>query len=105
MKAIIKTGGKQYSVKIGDILDVELLGHSEGDKVIFENVLMLDNGKSVTVGAPVVKGATVEAKIMGEVKGEKLIIYKYKKRHNSRVKKGHRQLRSRVEVTEIKGAA
>jgi large subunit ribosomal protein L21 len=105
MKAIIKTGGKQYSVKAGDILDVELIDHKEGDKIIFDSVLLLDNGKAVKVGAPTVDGVTVEAEMLGTVKDEKKIVYKYKKRHNCRVKKGHRQQYSRVKVTEIKGAA
>ncbi|MCH9621990.1 MAG: 50S ribosomal protein L21 [Chlamydiia bacterium] len=105
MKAIIKTGGKQYKVKAGDILDVELLGNDESDKVIFDSVLLLDDGKSVQVGAPTVEGATVVAEMLGEVKDKKLIVYKYKRRHNCRVKKGHRQKKARVKVLEIKGAA
>jgi large subunit ribosomal protein L21 len=105
MKAIIKTGGKQYSVKAGDILDVELLDHKEGDKVIFDFVLLLDDGKSIQIGEPTVKNAVVEAELISEIKDEKLIIYKYTRRHNHRVKKGHRQKKSRVRVLEIKGAA
>jgi large subunit ribosomal protein L21 len=105
MKAIIKTGGKQYSVKAGDILDVELLNYEQGSKIIFDSVLLLDNGKIVTVGAPTVEGVTVEAEMLDTVKGNKEIVYKYKKRHNCRIKKGHRQQYSRVKVIEIKGAA
>lgn len=104
MKAIIKTGGKQYSVKAGDTLDVELL-ENDGEKLIFESVLLLDDGKNVHVGAPLVANATVEAEVLGEVKDKKLIVYKYKRRHNCRVKKGHRQKKLRIRVTEIKGAA
>lgn len=105
MKAIIKTGGKQYSVQAGDILDIELIDHKDGDKVIFDSVLLFDDGKAIKVGAPTVKGAVVEAEMLGEVKDKKLIVYKYKRRHNCRVKKGHRQKLARVKVTEIKGAA
>jgi len=105
MKAIIKTGGKQYSVTPGDILDVELLDYKEGDKVIFETVLLFDDGKALKIGAPTVQGATVEAEMIGMIKDEKKLVYKYKRRHNCRVKKGHRQKLSRVKVTEIKGAA
>jgi len=105
MKAIIKTGGKQYTVKAGDIIDVELLGKEANDKIIFDTVLLLDDGKEIKVGAPSVEGATVEAESLGEVKDKKLIVYKYKRRHNCRVKKGHRQKKTRVKVTEIKGAA
>ena len=105
MKAIIKTGGKQYSVKAGDLLDVELLDHNDSGKVIFESVLLLDDGKKIAVGAPTVQGASVEADVVGEVKDKKLIVYKYKRRHNCRVKKGHRQKKLRLLVKEIKGAA
>lgn len=105
MKAIIKTGGKQYSVKAGDTLDVELLEYNDDNKIIFENVLLIANGEAVQVGAPTVAGATVEADVIGEVKDDKLIVYKYKRRHNCRVKKGHRQNKLRILVKEIKGAA
>lgn len=105
MKAIIKTGAKQYKVEKGDILEVELLEHKAGDKVIFEFVLLLDDGKNVQVGAPFVAKAVVEAEMLEEVKEKKLIVYKYKRRHNCRVKKGHRQKKARVRVTEVKGAA
>ena len=105
MKAIIKTGGKQYSVQIGDIIDVELLGQNDGDKIIFDSVLLLNDNDKVTIGVPTVKGAVVEGEMIEEVKDKKLIVYKYKRRHNCRVKKGHRQKKSRVKVTNIKGAA
>jgi large subunit ribosomal protein L21 len=105
MKAIIKTGGKQYAVKAGDILDVELLDHKDGEKIIFDSVLLLDDGKTIHIGAPTVQNAVVEAEMISTVKDEKLIIYKYTRRHNHRVKKGHRQKQSRVRVLEIKGAA
>jgi large subunit ribosomal protein L21 len=105
MKAIIKTGGKQYSVKAGDTLDVELLEHNDDNKIIFETVLLINDGKSIQIGAPTVAGATVEADIVGEVQDDKLIVYKYKRRHNCRVKKGHRQKKLRILVKEIKGAA
>jgi large subunit ribosomal protein L21 len=105
MKAIIKTGGKQLSVSKGDIIDVELLDHTDGEKVIFDLVLLLNDGKNVIVGAPSIEKATVEAEMLGEVKDDKLIVYKYKRRHNCRVKKGHRQKKARVQITEIKGAA
>lgn len=105
MKAIIKSGSKQYNVKKGDIIDVELVESNDGDKVVFDTVLLLDDGKEIKVGAPKVEGATVEAEFLGEVKDKKLIVYKYKRRHNCRVKNGHRQKKTRVKVTEIKGAA
>ena len=105
MKAIIKTGGKQYNVQAGDVLDIELIDYKEGDKVVFDSVLLFDDGKAVQIGAPTVQGAVVEAEMIGMVKDEKKIVYKYKRRHNCRVKKGHRQKLSRVNVTEIKGAA
>ena len=105
MKAIIKTGGKQYNVQVGDILDVELLDHQDTGKIIFENVLLISDGDAIQIGAPMLSGATVEADVVGDVKARKLIAYKYKRRHNCRVKKGHRQQHLRVLIKEIKGAA
>lgn len=102
MYAIIQTGGKQYRVSKDDVIDVELLG--EETKVSFKEVMLVHDGKKVEVGAPHVKGCVVNAEVLDEVKGPKVIAFKYKKRKSSSTKIGHRQKYSRVKITEIKKA-
>ncbi len=102
MYAIIETGGKQYRVEKGDVIDVELLGVEEGT-VEFKNVLFLNDGSATKVGKPHVNGSIVLGELMQEVRGPKVINFKYKKRKNYRRKVGHRQNYSRVKITEIKG--
>lgn len=101
MYAIIKTGSKQYRVKEGDVIDVELL--SAGDTHTEFETLLLNTGNAIKVGTPSVAGASVKGEILAEVKGKKEIVYKYKRRKNCRVKNGHRQKLSRVKITEISG--
>jgi large subunit ribosomal protein L21 len=103
MYAIIETGGKQYRVEEGDVIDVELLEAEKGGKITFDRVLFLQNGKEAKVGAPTVDGTHVIAELLQEVRGPKVIAYKYKKRKNYRRKVGHRQNYLRVKITEIKG--
>lgn len=99
MKAIIETGGKQYSVQTGDVIYVEKLDAQEGDKVVFDKVLMA-NG---VVGNPLVKGASVEGKVVKNGKGKKIRIFTYKPNKTStRKKQGHRQPYTKVEITKIK---
>ena len=99
MKAILETGGKQYSVKVGDVIYVEKLDAEEGKKVVFDKVLMA-NG---VVGNPTVKGASVEGKVVKNGKGKKIIIFTYKPNKTStRKKQGHRQPYTKVEITKIK---
>ena len=103
--ACIKTGGKQYRVKEGDVIDVELLGAEEGSEVEFKEVLMLrdlDNGTS-KVGQPFVEGASVKATVLGMVQGEKVDVYKFKRRQNYHKKQGHRQQYNRVRIESIAG--
>ena len=101
--AVIETGGKQYTVSVGDILDVELLGeHKEGDAVTFDKVLLSDDGKAATVGTPYIDGAKVSAKYLGLKKGPKITIVRYKAKSNRDRKLGHRQKYSRVEITALK---
>jgi len=101
MFAVMKTGGKQYKVQAGDKLRVELLAAEAGETVQFNEVLML-GGDDVTVGAPFVKGAAVQANVIDTVKGEKLIHYvKRRRKHSSQRKKGHRQKLTLIEVTDI----
>ena len=99
MYAIIRTGGKQYRVKEGQVLLVEKLGRSEGEHV-FEDVLML-GGDTVVVGRPNVAGASVSATVLGEQKGRKVVVFKMKKRKGYRRKAGHRQTYSRVKIEAI----
>lgn len=105
MYAYIKTGGKQYKVKKGDIIDVELLGVDDGNEVEFKEVLMLRDPEAGVsqLGQPVVEGATVKGKVLSEVQGEKIIAYKFKRRQNYHRKRGHRQRYSRVEITAVAG--
>lgn len=102
MYAIIETGGKQYRVEQGDVIDVELLD-IEGEKIEFKNVLFLNNGLSTKVGLPHIAGCVVIGELLQEVRGPKVINFKYKKRHNYRRKVGHRQNYLRVKITEIQG--
>ena len=101
MLAIIKTGGKQYIISPGQKIKVEKLDKKEGGDVSFE-VLLLEKDGQVEIGAPLVKGAEVTAKVLKHGKGEKVIIFKYKAKKRTKVKKGHRQLFTEVEITGIK---
>lgn len=106
MFAVIKTGGKQYKVASGDVLKVEKLAGGAGDKVQFNDILML-GGDTVTVGAPLVADAGVQAEILDQIRGPKTINYvKRRRKHSSQRKKGHRQSLTVLRVTEIlaKGA-
>ncbi len=84
MYAIIETGGKQYRVQEGDILSVEKLGVEAGEKVTFENVLLVSDNKKATIGKPYIKGAKVEAEVVENGKGKKVIIFKYKAKKDYR---------------------
>lgn len=101
--AIIKTGGKQYKVAEGDILKVEkMTGKDAGDKVVFDEVLLVDDGSNTVVGTPIVKGAKVEANIKEVSKQKKVITVKYKAKSNKTSKvKNHRQTLATIEVTKI----
>jgi large subunit ribosomal protein L21 len=102
--AVIMTGGKQYVVAVGDVLDVELLGGDlkEGDTVEFDKVLLMDNGKDATLGTPYIKGAKVTATYEGEKKGPKVEIYRYKAKSNRDRRVGHRQHYARVRIAAFK---
>lgn len=103
MYAVIVTGGKQYKVSEGDTLFIEKLTAEEGEAVTFDQVLMVGNGENVTVGAPAVEGATVEAKVLKNGKAKKIYVFKMKRKKNYRRKKGHRQPFTKVEITKING--
>jgi large subunit ribosomal protein L21 len=101
MYAIIETGGKQYKVKKGDVIDVELLNDASGKKVEFDQVLFIHDGKTSKIGTPKVEASKVLGEIIDQVKGPKVVAYKYKQRKNTRRKVGHRQNYSRVKIVEI----
>ena len=105
MYAVIETGGKQYRVQEGDILDVERLSDvtEDTEDVTFDRVLLVGDGDDVTVGQPIIDGASVSAKFLGEVRGPKLIIFKMKRRKQYRRKNGHRQDLHRVRIQSIQG--
>lgn len=101
MFAVLKTGGKQYKVQSGDILRVEKLAANAGDTIQFNDVLML-GGDTVTVGAPLITGAGVQAEVIDQIKGVKTINFvKRRRKHSSKRTKGHRQKLTLVKITEI----
>ncbi len=101
MYAIIRTGGKQYQVAGGDLLRVEKLEGNVGDTVELEDVLMVVNGENVTMGHPVVENAKVVAKIAEQGKDKKVIVFKKKRRKGYKLKKGHRQHYTALEIQQI----
>ncbi|HEY1427126.1 MAG TPA: 50S ribosomal protein L21 [Caulobacteraceae bacterium] len=103
MYAVIKTGGKQYRVKAGDVLVVERLAGEPGANIAFDQVLMLGEGEAITVGAPVIEGASVAATLIETRKGEKIKIFKKIRRQGYRRTGGHRQLESVLRVTAVAG--
>lgn len=103
MYAIIETGGKQYRVEKGDVIDVELLDAKAGEKVEFKHVLFVKNAEAAKIGNPHVAKSLVQGEMMQEVKGPKEIAFKYKQRKPFRRKVGHRQRYARVKITEIVG--
>ncbi|MBC7736423.1 MAG: 50S ribosomal protein L21 [Candidatus Saccharibacteria bacterium] len=101
MYAVLKTGGKQYKVQAGDVLRVEKLDAIAGDKIQFNEILMV-GGETVTIGAPMVAGAAVQAEVIDQIKGEKTIHFvKRRRKHSSQRTKGHRQQLTLVRVTEV----
>jgi len=102
MFAVIKTGGKQYRVAPGDEIAVEKLKGEAGAKVEISDVLMIgEDGKAPTVGTPVIEKATMAAEVVEQTRGEKIIVFKKKRRHNYRRKKGHRQDLTVLRITDI----
>jgi large subunit ribosomal protein L21 len=98
MFAVLKTGGKQYKVQAGDVLRVEKLDAAAGDKIQFNDILMV----GATVGAPMVAGAAVQAEVIDQIKGEKTISYhKRRRKHSSQRTRGHRQHLTLVRITEV----
>ena len=101
MKAVIVTGGKQYTVAEGDVIFVEKLNAEAESTVNFDQVLAVLDGENTKIGTPVVEGASVEAKVVKNGKGKKLTIFRYKAKKNEKKKIGHRQPYTKVEITKI----
>ena len=99
--AIIETGGKQYKVSASNILKVEKLDIKKGNKVEFKKVLLVNDDKTVEIGDPTVSGAVVEGMLLDNIKDRKVIVFKKRRRQNSRKRYGHRQPLSKIQITKI----
>ena len=101
MIAVIKTGGKQYAVKAGQILKVEKLEGKKGDSILFDSVLAITDTSIHTIGEPLIKGAAVEAKILDQIRNKKIIVFKKRRRQNYRSTHGHRQYLTVLQIESI----
>ena len=101
MYAIIATGGKQYRVSEGDVIYIEKID-AQVDSTVSFDVLLVGNDGDVKIGTPVVEGVKVEGKVVGQIRGEKIVVYKYKSKKNYRRKQGHRQPYTKVTIASIK---
>ena len=101
MYAIVEIAGQQFKVEKDQQIFVHRLDSKEGAKVIFENVLLIETGGKVKVGSPNVSGAKVTAKVLEHLKGDKVVVFKKKRRKGYRVKNGHRQYLSKIEIQKI----
>jgi len=99
--AVFKTGGKQYRVQKGDVIDVEKLNLEEGSEASFDEVLLVNDGSATTVGAPVVEGAKVTAKVVEQFRGKKVIAFKFKRRQGYHKTKGSRRHLTKLEITSV----
>ncbi len=101
MFAVVKTGGKQYKVSEGDVIQIEKLEAQVGDSVTLDQVLMIGDEDNVDLGSPFLSGIAVTGEVLDQTKGKKLIVFKKRRRKNYRRKNGHRQLLTRVKITGI----
>lgn len=101
MFAVIRTGGKQYRVQEGDVLDIERLDVEASQKVVFEEVLLIEDGKKTLIGTPFIENAAVRAEVLENFKDKKVLVFKKKRRKQYRRTKGHRQQLSRVRIEQI----
>ena len=99
--AIIETGGKQYKVSTSKILEVEKLDAKKGETIKFEKVLLLNDNQNVEIGNPSIEGASVEAKLLDNVKDRTILVFHKRRRKHSRKKNGHRQRHSKIQITKI----
>jgi len=104
MYAVIKTGGKQYRVANGDVITVEKLEGEAGTQLAIEPVLMLNDGKATTIGTPVVEGASVTAEVLEQTRGDKIVVFKKKRRQGYKRTHGHRQDLTVLRVLDVTGA-
>lgn len=102
MHAVIRTGGKQYYVTAGDIVEVDKLAGNIGETIALTDVLMIAGNGDIAVGQPIVEGATVNVKITGQYRGEKIIVFRYRPKKRIRVRKGHRQYLTRLHIQGIR---
>ena len=102
MYAIVEIAGQQFKVEKDQKVYVHRLQHEEGASVQFDKVMLLDNGSNVTVGLPTVAGATVKAKVLSHLKGDKVIVFKKKRRKGYRKLNGHRQMFTKIQIEAIK---
>jgi large subunit ribosomal protein L21 len=106
MFAVIKTGGKQYRVNKDEIISIERLQGDAGSKVVFDEVLMLgEDGKAPTIGAPLIAGAKVSAEVVEQTRSDKVTVIKFRRRQNYHRTKGHRQFQTLVKITDISAKA
>lgn len=103
MLAVIKTGGKQYKVSPGDKIKIEKIDGAEGKEVTFGEVLLLEKQKKLETGTPFIKGAKIIGKILTQDKSKKVIVFKYRHKTRHKVKKGHRQPFTEIEIVKIEG--
>jgi len=101
MIAVFKTGGKQYFVKPGQILKVEKIEGKKGDSLSFNNILAITDGSENIIGTPLIKGASIEAKIIDQIRDKKIIVFKKKRRKNYRLTQGHRQYLTVLKIESI----
>lgn len=101
MLAVIKTGGKQYKVALGQKIKIEKLKEQEGNEVIFNEVLLVQDDKNLAIGTPLVEKAKVIGKVLKQDRHEKVVIFKYKPKKRYKVKKGHRQPYTEIEILKI----
>jgi large subunit ribosomal protein L21 len=104
MYAIIKTGGQQFRVSKGDKLSIQKLEVEAGKTIKLDEVMMINDGKAAKIGTPLVSGASVTAKVVEQMRDEKVVIFKKKRRQNYRRTRGHRQHLTVIEITDIKAA-
>jgi len=101
MFAVLKTGGKQYLVSPGDKIKIEKLDIEEGKEITFDQVLLLEKGKSLKIGDPLVKGAKIKAKVLKQDRAKKIVVFKYKPKKRYQKKMGHRQPYTEIEILKL----
>ncbi len=101
MYAVVKTGGKQYRVSAGEKLRIEQIGAEVGQEIVLDQVLLVADGEALRMGAPLVSGATVRAKVLGHGRGDKIHIFKMRRRKHYRKSQGHRQNYTEIEILGI----